>query len=106
MPAFRDTERGWDQSVLPIQRLDDRVKRPNKLLQPLELVIHDCWFAARSLCSVRPIVRRARVASAGSGSLIFASVFSFLSAVASASRNSLGPNSLSLRFLFVMVFTG
>jgi hypothetical protein len=85
-----------------------RVNRPNKLLQPLELVIHDCWFAARSRASVRPIVRRARGLNSGSGSLILASVCSFLSAVAAASSLVLDrePNSLSLRFFFMAVVVG
>jgi hypothetical protein len=75
------------------------VKRPRKSLQPFPLVIHDCWFAARSLASVRPTVRRARGLAPGSGSLILASVFSFLSSVAPASLTFRGPNSLSLRFI-------
>jgi len=79
--------------------LEGRVKRPRKSLQPFPLVIHDCWFAARSLASVRPTVRRARGLAPGSGSLILASVFSFLSSVAPASRTFRGPNSLSLRFI-------
>src|SRR5450759_2777432 len=79
--------------------LEGRVKRPRKSLQPFPLVIHDCWFAARSLASVRPTVRRTRGLAPGSGSLILASVFSFLSSIAPASRTFRGPNSLSLRFI-------
>jgi hypothetical protein len=83
-----------------------RVNRPNKSLQPFELVIHDCWFAARSLASVKPIVRRARGLVPESGSLILASVCSFLSVVAAASRFFVGPNSLSLRLFFIVVVVG
>jgi hypothetical protein len=82
------------------------VNRPNKSLQPFELVIHDCWFAARSLASVKPIVRRARGLAPESGSLILASVCSFLSVVAVASRFFAGPNSLSLRLFFIVGVVG
>jgi hypothetical protein len=79
------------------------VNRPRKSLHPFPLVIHDCWFAARSLASVSPTVRRARGLAPRSGSLIFARTLSFLSAVAFESRTSRGPNSLSLRLFFIAV---
>ena len=83
------------------------VKRPNKLLHPFELVSHDCSFAARSLASVSPIVRRVRgFTDAVSGSLILASVCSFLSVVAVASRFAREPNSFSLRLLIIVVPCG
>ncbi len=83
-----------------------RVNRPNKSLQPFELVIHDCLLAARRRASVRPIVRRALGLESESGSLIFASVCSFLSAAAAASAPAFGPNSLSLRFFFITLSGG
>ena len=86
------------------QLLDGLVKRPRKSLQPFALVIHDCWFAARSLASVKPTVRRVRGLAPASGSLILARVFSFLSSIAPASGASGGPNSRSLRFFFITGF--
>ncbi len=82
------------------------MKRPKKLLHPPVLVIHDFWFAARSRCSVKPTVRRARGLEPGSASLIMASVFSFLSAVAFTAGFSRGPNNFSLSPIFIYVFTG
>jgi hypothetical protein len=83
------------------------VKRPRKSLHPFELVIQDCWFAARSLCSVRPIVRRARgLAECASISLILASVCSFLSIVGAVSAVCRGPKSFSLRVFFIAVLGG
>ena len=83
-----------------------RVNRPNKLLHPFELVIHDCWLAARRRASVRPIVRRALGLESESGSLILARVCSFLSAAAAASAPGRGPNSLSLKVFFMAFFEG
>ena len=82
------------------------VNRPNKSLHPFELVIHDCWLAARRRASVRPIVRRALGLESESGSLILASVCSFLSAAAAASAPGRGPNSLSLKVFFMALFEG
>ena len=45
------------QRGLTVYRFADAMKRPKKLLQPFELVIHDCLLRARSLASVNPIVR-------------------------------------------------
>lgn len=89
-----------------VRRCCYRVNRPNKSLHPLELVIHDCWLAARRRASVRPIVRRALGLESGSGSLILASVCSFLSAAAAASAPGRGPNSLSLKVFFMALFEG
>ena len=81
-----------------------RVKRPKKLLQPFELVSHDCSFAARSLASVSPIVRLVRgFAEPGSGVLILASVCSFLRGVAIVSRLAREPNSLFMSFVNIDV---
>jgi hypothetical protein len=76
------------------------VKRPNKLLQPFVLVIHDCWLRARSLCSVNPTVRRMRgFPEVVSDALTLARVFSLLVAVAAALSLFREPKSLFIRFL-------
>ena len=84
------------------QDQEERLKRPSRLLQPLPLVIQDCSFAARSLASVIPTVRRGRgLAATVSTSLIISSAFCFVTGVGRFSAGLRDGRKRSIRLFFI-----